>query len=203
MFADLASFFSDLAAHPGEVFPSVLLFILVATAILIVLHFVLSLLGRRAQRPRSSWNLWEKLVYLGILVSVGVLGGTSFFAVLRYGVLDGWLLFAHMFGAGAFTAVLPLVAITWCESSRLGREDQESQEAEVAPRFFWFPRLMFWVLLASGLVVTMTMLLSMLPLFGTDGLHQLLDVHRYAGLVAVVAALLHLYSVVLQRVGMR
>jgi hypothetical protein len=203
MFADLSNILSDFATRPGELFRSVLAIALVALAVLIVLHLVLVLVGRRPDRPRKSWNLWEKLVYLGILVSVGVLGGTSFFAVLRFGVLDGWLLFAHMFGAGAFTAVLPLVAITWCESSRLGRPSAESEQAATAPRFSWFPRLMFWLLLASGFVVTMTMLLSMLPLFGTDGLHRLLDIHRYSGLVAVVAAVLHLYSVVLQRAGLR
>ena len=37
------------------------------------------------------------------------------------------------------------------------------------------------------------MLLSMLPIFGTDGLHALLDIHRYAGLMAVVVLAIHFY----------
>jgi hypothetical protein len=65
------------------------------------------------------------------------------------------------------------------------------------------PKLMFWIILLGGFVVTMTMLLSMLPLFGTDGLYQLLDIHRYAGLLVVVALAIHLYAVVLQRLGWR
>ena len=62
---------------------------------------------------------------------------------------------------------------------------------------------MFWLILVGGLAVSATMLFSMLPLFGTDDLHCLLDIHRYSGLVVVVAMIFHFYSVVLQRIGLR
>ena len=65
------------------------------------------------------------------------------------------------------------------------------------------PKAAFWLLLASGFLVSGTMFLSMLPWFGTDGLHRLLDIHRYSGLVAVVALVLHFYGVVLQRLSLR
>jgi hypothetical protein len=206
MFADISTAISAIAEHPGQAFHSVLVAALIGTAVLMVLHLALSLFGRRTTVPRARWNLWERLVYAAIVISVAILGITSFFAVLRFGVLEGWMLFAHMFGAGAFVFVLPVFAITWCEASRFGAgrtAGTSEEEAECAPRFFWFPKLMFWIMLAGGLIVTMTMLLSMLPLFGTDGLHALLDVHRYSGLLVVVAAALHFYSVLLQRVGLR
>ena len=47
------------------------------------------------------------------------------------------------------------------------------------------------------------MLLSMLPLFDTEGLHGLLDIHRYSGLLLVVATMFHLYGVLLRRAGLR
>jgi cytochrome b subunit of formate dehydrogenase len=62
---------------------------------------------------------------------------------------------------------------------------------------------MFWLLVTGGFVVTMTMLLSMLPLFGTEELEELLEIHRYSGLVVVVAVALHLYCVLLQRLRWR
>jgi hypothetical protein len=40
------------------------------------------------------------------------------------------------------------------------------------------------------------MLLSMLPLFGTHQMEQLLLVHKYAGLALTVVALWHLYLAV-------
>ena len=202
MFATWSTLGADVA-HPGDAFRGVLLVVLLGAVLLIVLHGVLSLFGRREGVAKSRWNVWEKLVYLATILSVAVLGVTAFFGVLCFGVLDGWLLFAHLFGAGAFVFVLPVLAITWCGANRFGRRLPASGSEDAAPRLFWCPKVMFWIILASGLAVSVTMLLSMLPLFGTEGLTRLLDIHRYSGLVAVVATILHLYGVCLERVGLR
>jgi cytochrome b subunit of formate dehydrogenase len=108
-----------------------------------------------------------------------------------------------MFGAGALVGLLPVLAITWAGPSRFGRGPAGTDEETYAPRFFWIPKVMFWLFLTSGLIVVMTMLLSMLPLFGTHGLHVLLDIHRYAGLLAVVVLVVHFYCVLLQRARLR
>jgi cytochrome b subunit of formate dehydrogenase len=185
-------------------FRSGLPFTLLALLVIVIVHLVYSFARRTETPKRPSWNLWEKLVYWGTLLSVVVLGVTAFFAMLRYGVLDGWLLFFHMFGSGAFVAVLPLLALTWAGANRCGCCAEDASDGEgTAEKFAALPKAAFWVLLISGFVVTGTMLLSMLPLFGTDGLHTLLSIHRYSGLVAVVAVVLHLYGVILQRLGLR
>ena len=62
---------------------------------------------------------------------------------------------------------------------------------------------MFWLFLLAGFTVLITMLVSMLPIFGTDGLNILLDIHRYAGLLAVVTLFIHFYCVLLQRAQLR
>jgi cytochrome b subunit of formate dehydrogenase len=132
------------------------------------------------------------------------LGVTSFVAMIRFGALGGWWLFIHMFGAGAFTVALPVLALTWCQANRFGCSAQPACDEGQAPtsRFPCLAKAMFWVILAAGLVVTGTMLLSMLPLFGTQGLELLLDVHRYAGLAVVAAMILHLYAALLPRFGL-
>ena len=195
--------FSDILHHPGRIFSPLLAVALAATAVIVILHLILALLGGRAAKPRKRFNIWEKLVYLGALVSVAVLGITSFFTVLRFGGMHGWWLFAHMFGAGALTGVLPLLALTWCGANRFERMTRQQRDEAVWPRFFWIPRVMFWLFLLAGFTVLITMLVSMLPLFGTDGLNVLLDIHRYAGLLAVVALFIHFYCVLLQRVQLR
>jgi cytochrome b subunit of formate dehydrogenase len=108
-----------------------------------------------------------------------------------------------MFGAGAMTGMLPLLALTWCGASRFGRVPEQRTETTVLPRFFWIPRVMFWIFLLAGFVVLVTMLVSMLPLFGSEGLEILLDLHRYAGLLAVVTLFIHFYCVLLQRAQLR
>ena len=47
------------------------------------------------------------------------------------------------------------------------------------------------------------MFLSMLPILDTQGLIEMLAVHRYAGLVVVVAAVTHLYTLLMTRMGVR
>jgi hypothetical protein len=200
MLAQITALIPVVAAHGGADFRKILPYTLLAALVLIVLHLIIFRSGREAA---GRLNLWDKLIYLLALGSVAVLGVTSFGAMMRFGVLEGWPLFTHMFGAGAFVTMLPLWALTWCGANRFGGLPRSQQAQDATPRFFWFSKLMYWIIIAGGLVVTMTMLLSMLPLYGTDGLQYLLDIHRWSGLVVVVAAMLHFYSVVRRRIGKR
>ncbi|NLY03134.1 MAG: hypothetical protein GXY83_44365 [Rhodopirellula sp.] len=189
-------------ASSGELFRQILPFALAGAVALIALHLLLALIYRGNPAPRSKWNWWDVLIYLGTLGSVAVLGVTAFVAVMRTGELLGWMLFFHMFGAGALTAALPVLALSWAHANRLELRPAAGGGSR-PPKFFLLSRLMFWVILASGFVVTMTMLVSMLPTFGTDGLLTLLNIHRYSGLVLVIAAVMHFYSVGVQRVGLQ
>ncbi len=203
MLDNLMTWLTELLQHPGKIYPDLLSVTLIATGVVLALHLVLALLGGRAPRARKRFNWWERLVYLGTLVSVSVLAVTSFYTVLRFGGMHGWWLFAHMFGAGAMTGVLPLLALTWCRASRFGRVPEPPGDATGLPQFFWVPRVMFWLFLLAGFLVMATMLVSMLTWFGSEGLEILLDIHRYAGLLAVVALAVHFYCVLLQRVQLR
>ncbi len=191
--------------HPNQWFPTILWSALAATAVVIVLYLMLVLVARPPRMLRKRWSWWEKLVYIATLITVAILGTTSFYSVLRYGGMHGWWLFAHMCGAGAFLAVLPLLALTWFRANRFGAhaEGPIDPMSDYAPRFFWLPKFTFWLIVIGGFMVSASMLVSMLPLFGTDTLEELLAIHRYSGLLVVVATLLHFYSVLLERAGLR
>jgi hypothetical protein len=208
------------AGHAGANFPRVLTVTLIFTTALIVVHLVWTIARPKRPGPRKRWGIWESLVYIGALGCVLLLALTSFGAMARFGAIGGWALFVHMVGAGMFTTVLPVIALTWaaahwcccdCRDKTEMNPCRGDDEAEghtvgnepTVGHFFWLAKLCFWTILAAGWVVTMTMLISMLPLFGTDGLNALLNVHRYAGLIVVVALILHLYAVVLRCVGLR
>jgi hypothetical protein len=64
-------------------------------------------------------------------------------------------------------------------------------------------RAALWLVIACGWVTAGTMLLSMLPLFGTDQMEWLLMVHRYAGLALTLVALTHVGLLALGRLGRR
>lgn len=198
MFAELSPILAS--GNTGELFRQILPFAFVGIVVIMVCHLVIALILRGSPADRKKWNLWDILIYLGTLGCVAVLSITSFVEVLRHGELGGWPLFFHMFGAGAFTAVLPILALSWAHLNQF--DVGPITGATPPPKFNWLPKLMFWVLIISGLVVTMTMLISMLPIFGSDGLRVLLDLHRYSGLIVVLAIVLHFYSVAVQKIGL-
>lgn len=199
MFTELSPILAS--GNTGELFRQILPFAFAGVVVIMVLHLVVALILRGSPAERKRWNLWDILIYLGLLGCVAVLAVTSFVEVLRHGELGGWPLFFHMFGAGTFTAVLTLFALSWAHLNQF--EVGPSTGAVPPPKFSWLPKLMFWVIIASGLVVTMTMLIGMLPIFGSDGFHVLLDIHRYSGLIVVLAVVLHFYAVTVHRIGLR
>lgn len=203
MFAEGSTSVGSVMLHSGETFRQILPYALGTAAVLVILYLVRAAVGRGRAAAKSSWTVWEKLIYLVMLVAVAVLAVTAFYPSLQHRELDGWLLFVHMVGAGTFVFTLPVLALAWCEPSRFDMRRFGARGHTAPGRFYWLPKLMFWILLAAGLIVSLTMLVSMLPLYGTDGLLTLLDIHRYSGLVVVIALLIHLSSVTAQRLGWR
>lgn len=212
MFADLTRLVHDIAEEPARAYPRVVSIALIGTCVVVVLHFATVLLSRKNRQPgRAKWSIWERLIYSLALLSIVVLGATAFFSVIQYGAMEGWFLLAHTVSSGALIPLLLLLAITWAEANRFGRGTgsgrvaAETDSATPRPnsRFPGIAKLTFWIMLASGCVTASSMLASMLPVIGTDGLHRLLDVHRYGGLLLVVATMFHLYSVSLRCLGLR
>jgi hypothetical protein len=113
-----------------------------------------------------------------MLAGVIVLAFTGLGAVLVLkSALSGWPLMLHAAAAPAFAIGLALVALTWA-----GRPQSSAA------------RLWFWLILASGLVVVLSGVLPMTPLFGTCGQHALVTTHLCSALVAVAAVALHAVS---------
>jgi hypothetical protein len=179
------------ASKAAEVFRAALPIALAVGIVIIVLHFAVFLVRRKAAGPRKPWHWWESPMYLGAVAIIGYLGFTSLVAVYRLGGIGGWWLLAHMFGAGAMVVMLPVLAVVWADANRF----QLGGDRSAASKFLGLTKLAFWTILASGLLVSGTMIASMLPWLGSGGQRLLLDVHRYAGLVCVVAASVHVYGV--------
>lgn len=206
----LSPLLSKMSDDPGKLFVLVLPYVLAVTAVFVLLHLIASVVLKPASpRYTARWRWWEKLVYLGTVGSVGLLAVTAFYSVLAFGHMLGWMLFAHLIGAGTFVVVLLLVALMWSHASRFGQNDDDPaatddvSEAESLPRFGWVAKVSFWVMLTSGVATAASMLVSMLPLLGTADMQGMINLHRYAGLVLVVAMVFHIYGVWLGRMGLR
>jgi hypothetical protein len=111
---------------------------------------------------------WLVLI-LAALAMAGLAATGYYPALAGHQPLGGYPLLIHTTLSGAFMGLLPLVALLWAE--RLGTRRCGSL----------ILRLAFWLALLLGLTLAATMLLGMTPLFGSEGLHQLLETHRWAG----------------------
>lgn len=189
----------NLLNTPNATYPDAIKVALLATGIMVVLHAVVSMMKSKGQ-PRPRWGWWSRLVYLGTITGVAVLGATSIYSVLAHGHMEEWFLLVHLTGAGMFTACLALIALTFAHRNRFaGRKQTEDQRIN-AP-FGGLAKITFWLILVSGVATAGTMLFSMLPIMGTHDMEQMLTIHRYAGLMLVVATVVHVYLVVMGKLG--
>lgn len=130
------------------------------------------------QRPRMGWG--PRLAYLILFAGLGILAVTGIGTfILGRAPMTHWILMLHVGMSPVFSFGLALVALTW------------------TARCSWQSRttgLLFWVLMLSGLVVVLSGVLPMTPIFGTEGQHLLYLVHRYGAIVLTVTWVLHFLS---------
>jgi energy-converting hydrogenase Eha subunit A len=93
-----------------------------------------------------------------------------------------WVLMAHVAVAPLFALGLAAVALTWSGLCRGGVDSPLNTPAQA----------LLWVVLLDGLVVILSGVLPMTPLFGAQGQHVLYLTHRYSAIVLTAAVLLHL-----------
>lgn len=124
---------------------------------------------------------WEHIAHAVAVAGVLVQAATAFGSKLLGSELDGWVLMAHMAGAGLFILGLTETALLWAARCRLGS----------ASGLTAVQKWMFWLALAAGFAVMLPMLLAMLPVFGTDGQEELVEFHGAAAIVLLIVMVLH------------
>ena len=101
--------------------------------------------------------------------------------------LGGTMLMAHMAASGALVFGLPVLA--WVGLNKVTQR-RASGSAE---------RIGFWAVLLTGWLSIATVFACMLPVFGTDAMHHLIELHGYAGFAMVPATVLLLVGVIFFR----
>lgn len=119
--------------------------------------------------------------FVGALLLLGAipLAATGFYAWLVQGeTIGGLALMVHMMASGLFLFALAVGALAFGRAHFFGPEGAALGTAAKA---------LFWALLAAGFVSAATMLLSMLPLLGSEGLETMILIHRLSGAVFALA----------------
>jgi cytochrome b subunit of formate dehydrogenase len=99
--------------------------------------------------------------------------------------MSHWMLMAHVSAAPLFAIGLALVSLTWADRCRFG--DAASRQSGLA-------KALFWLILLCGVVVILSGVVPMTPVFGTGGQHALYLIHRYTAIVLTGTVGLHLLS---------
>jgi hypothetical protein len=163
---------------------SLLIGAMLASAVLVAIAALKMVLAEKRGRSASRWlPLVERLSVLTASLSFLVLAATGFGGTWILGSpLRGYSLLAHTTCGGVFAAALTAVALL--RKRTHGAGFPPSQRGASTRR-----SLCFWAIVAAAWLLIVSILLSMIPLFGTEGQHALLLVHRYSGLAAMAAAL--------------
>jgi hypothetical protein len=143
--------------------------------------------SERAGGISSRGRLASRAMLVGA-IALAVTGIGTF--VLGKAPMTGWVLMAHVSAAPLFALGLAFVALTWADRCRFGNGGSGQSCTAKA---------MLWLILACGLVVILSAVVPMTPLFGSGGQHFLYLTHRYSAIVLTGAVLLHLLSLARNR----
>ena len=170
------------------------------------------------EQKLSLVGVLRKLIYLLALLCFVVLLITGFYPVVALGdSISGYFLMVHATFAPVFAACLAVLAVFWADSCRfdknywpwlqrvLGREAVDKADVKkYEPRPSdglgeLLRKICFWLIVLLALPVILSVVLSMFPLFGTAGQHFLLNTHRYSALLFALAAIVHIYLIILAK----
>ncbi|KPK77987.1 MAG: hypothetical protein AMJ79_01420 [Phycisphaerae bacterium SM23_30] len=127
----------------------------------------------------------EGLIYIVTGLSIFGLAFTGFWAALIRGQANTrYLLVVHCTLAPIFCLSLAATLVFCAQRYKFDKSDWRG-----VLRASGWRKVCFWVLMAAALPVILSMVLSMLPLWGTVGQEFLYQVHRGSTLILTMAAI--------------
>ena len=117
--------------------------------------------------------------------------------------IHGYTLMLHVGLAPVFVVCLGFIVITWGQQCLLNENDRKRMASLLrlnkpdttdTPDLGW--KLTFWLAIFLAVPASLSMVLSMFPIFGTHGLETLLCLHQYSSLALTLAAMIHVYLVI-------
>ncbi len=154
------------------------------------------------ERSKKLYGLWfiqrypanQRWIYLGLASSYCYLILSGFIFALIHVRLFGLLLLLHVVLGGLFAVCLCLTVILRARFYTWNMEDFVSAnlKTEAGKRKVW-EIVLFWIFVASGLVLIVTALFQMLPQFSLRAQLVILDIHRYAALEILLAGIAFWY----------
>lgn len=136
----------------------------------------------------------QRWIYIGLAFSYCYLILSGFILALISVRLFGLFLLLHVVLGALFAVCLCLAVLLRARYYTWEREDLASANLKTkAGRRRGWQIVLFWIFVASGLVLIVTALFQMLPQFSLRAQLVIFEVHRYAALEILLAGLAYLY----------
>lgn len=141
----------------------------------------------------------ERLVIICLGLSFCFLVVSGFpFALLSAQRLYGIFLLLHVVLGGVFAVCLPLALILRARHYSFDTEVPDHGQAASSPEgksttTTPWSKIFFWLFATSGLCLTVTALILMLPYFSLAAQMDIFEIHRYSALVSLLSALAFTY----------
>lgn len=117
---------------------------------------------------------------------------------------SGTFLLMHVVAAPLFAIALAAVSLLWSHHQQITEQDMpllrevlRGRVSAVPGGFHLLARMLFWAALVLALPLMLSIILSLYPLFGTEGNRALIELHGYTAVGLVAVALLHGYCLIL------
>lgn len=153
----------------------------------------------RSQELCKSWFIQrypanQRWIYVGLALSFCYLVLSGFIFALISVRLFGLVLLLHVVLGGLFSVCLCLAVVLRARFYTWNVEDlaPANLKTKAGKRKLW-QIVLFWIFVASGLVLIVTALFQMLPQFSLRAQLVIFEVHRYAALEILLAGIAFLY----------
>ena len=167
---------------------------IVGSLIIIAMHLVMRSTAKDEQAepaPPCAMGKFRKLIYILIYLAAGgsfaILALSGFIAAIGWGgPMHGYLLMLHCTVAPVFCLALVTLGCIWAERCRFTVGDWQRCESLCG-------KLCFWLTLLFGIPLIFSVVISMLPIFGTRGQEFFYHLHRWSALAIVITGVLMIY----------
>jgi len=156
----------------------------------------------------------KKLAAAVWLICLVVLSATGFGPwLVLHKRLTGYWLMVHVTFAPVFALCTAVLAVMYAHNLSFDKKDwlfllrifrrRNANKETVGNGSVIVMKVCFWLICVSALPLFLSSVLSMFPLFGTEGQEILFQTHRYSALLLSLAAILHTYLVIKIQAQMR
>ena len=148
----------------------------------------------KAQGFLDNLALIKRIVYLITLFLFLIMAISAFIPIILFGdSLNGIFLLVHVSAAPLFSLFLAILVILFAHSNRFNNNDVDLSNKKKTFIFnqIGYIKVTFWLIVLFSIPTMISVILSMFPLFGTEGQLYLLEIHRYSTLIVLILVILH------------